>query len=397
MHRRFDEFNEFNDFEECEDFDERMEWLERHCPVPPRRGQKPQRRRKRGRDWGMVFWVILAVLLGGIFALSAAGEWISWVNSDTSAVMAQVLESESDETEPLLALETEDSDHDHMNTPNIPEIESPSRDELDAFFRQFGTDIGIYYANLSTGFVYTYNPNMVFFGASLNKANLALYVFTAAERGYIDMHATHEFTAEDWWGGTGRIRFRPAGTRFTTQQLLYYNMVHSDNVAFRMLTRYMNETNFTYRDFALEIGANPNFAIGTYSHDTSAADTAIWFYAMHRYIQSGGRYAHYFRQDILNTAEYSHPYFTRGAIFGGYDYVNVRLIPVSYPVAQKYGWSDRSFNVAGIIYAPSPFVLVIVSNQSQGAHELFEEISGLMKSFNQNYLAHVTNYIADSL
>ncbi|MCL1842906.1 MAG: class A beta-lactamase-related serine hydrolase [Defluviitaleaceae bacterium] len=258
---------------------------------------------------------------------------------------------------------------------------------LDEFFSRFGSDIGVYFHNLTTGFVYSFNENEVFFGASLNKAKHALYTYVAAERGYISMSTVHTFTAEDFWGGTGSIRFRPAGTRFTTRELLKHSVVYSDNIAFRMLVEYMNGISFSYRDFVIETGANPNFLLDDFSQNTSASDTALWFYAINAYTRSDGRYTRYLRNDLLNTARYSHPYFTRGGTFGGDYNINVQFLHSDYPVAQKYGWSNRSFNTAGIVYARSPFILVIVSRMYDGAHDLFEEISHMMTEFNAEVVA----------
>jgi len=284
---------------------------------------------------------------------------------------------------PILAIHNETPEENYQKV--YDDIHAPSTYHLDDFFSQFCSDIAIYYKNLETGFVYTFNPDTIFFGASLNKANYALYIYIAAERGYIDMYATHTFAASDFWGGTGTIRFMPAGTRFTTRELLHYSIVYSDNIAHRMLARYMEHIDFSYRNFVIEIGANPDFILSTYSHNTSATDTSIWFYAMHTYLESDSRYGHYLLYDLLNTATYSHPYFTRGNVFGGDNNVNVRLMHSNYHIAQKYGWAVESFNVAGIVYASSPFILVIVSNMDYGAHGLFEDISWLMQEFNQRY------------
>jgi len=268
----------------------------------------------------------------------------------------------------------------------------PSTESLDAFFSQFGTNIGIYYKNLDTGFAYSFNPGRVFFGASINKITHGFYTYTAAERGYIDMYAVHTFHGSDFWGGSGVIRFMDAGREFTTRELLYYSIVHSDNIAFRMLARYMNNISFTYLDFVAEIGANPGFVLDSYStSNTSAEDGMLWLYAIHNYLESESRYGHYFHVDLHNTAIYSHPYFTRGQIFGGSELVNVQFLHSDYPVAQKFGWSCMAFNVAGIVDAPSPFILIVFSNMVGGAHELFEEISWLIQGFNDKYFAGLAN------
>ena len=252
----------------------------------------------------------------------------------------------------------------------------PSTYHLDEFFSRFGEDIAIFYKNLDTGFVYAFNPNVTFFAASINKAQHAIYTYIAAERGYIDMCAVHTFTAEDFWGGTGIIRFKPAGTRFTTRELLHHSIVHSDNVAFRMLVRYMERVAFSYQDFAAQLGSSD-------SNNISVTDAAIWFSAIYDYMRAESNYGHYLLHDLLNTAEYSHPYFTRGGTFGGDSNVQTQFIHSNYSVAQKYGWFTGAFNTAGIIKAPSPFMLVILSNMDDGAHELFEEISWLMHEFNE--------------
>jgi len=341
-------------------------------------GRKIHRHRKKKEDIWTISLVATITIIVGLFAIGAA--FMFWFNPQTS-FSTIVSAATARESRPDTDAGTDVSD----SAAQVVSFTPPSTYHLDAFFSQFGTDIGIYYKNLNTGFVYSFNPDRVFFGASLNKANLALHTYMAAERGYIDMYAVHTFTAEDWWGGTGIIRFMPAGTRLTTRELLHHSIVYSDNVAFRMLARYMERTGFSYRHFVTELGANPDFIRCTYSHNTSAADTALWFYAIHNYLESDSRYGHYLRDGLLNTALYSHPYFTRGYIFGGDSDVNVQFIHSSYPAAQKYGWFNGAFNTAGIVYAPSPYILVIVSNMHHGAHELFEDISWMMEGFNGRY------------
>jgi len=262
----------------------------------------------------------------------------------------------------------------------------PSTDELTRFLSQHGQRVGVYFMNLETGFEFAYNPSRVFFGASINKATHALYTYIAAERGYIDMYAMHVYRASDYWGGTGIMRFNHyVGAGFTTRDLLYYSIVHSDNVAFRMLVSYMQGISFSYRDFVMEIGSNPAFIIDSVMFNATAADTGMWMYEIVRYLESESRYGHYFQQDLFNVALYSHPFFTRGEVFGGDVEINVDLLRSDYPVAQKYGWGTSAFNVMGAVYGPSPFILVMLSNISSGAHELFEEIAKLFQEFNARY------------
>jgi len=259
--------------------------------------------------------------------------------------------------------------------------------DLDDFFYDFGNNVAVFYMNLNTGYTYMHNPDRIFFGASLSKGIHALYVYKLAERGLIDMYAMHTFTAADYWGGTGILRFMPAGTNLTTRELLGHSIVYSCNIAFRMLVGLTSGASLSFSDFALEVGADTSLTRDIISQNTSARDMGLWFYAINGYLNSHSRYGHYFLHDLKNTAETSHHYFTRweGSFGYGGD-INVRLLQSDYPIARKYGWAPNAFHDASIVLAPSNYILVVLTNMDRGAHELFEEISCLFQAFNRRFV-----------
>lgn len=265
---------------------------------------------------------------------------------------------------------------------------SPALCALDEFFSPLGRNIAVFYKNLDTGFTYTHNPERVFFAASLSKSNHAFYTFQLAERGFLDMYETHTYSSGDEWGGTGILRFTPLGTRFTTRELLGLSMQESDNAAFRMLLRLTENAEFTYHQFVEEIGADTRMMLDVFSQNTHARDAGLFMYRIFRYINGSSRYGHYLKYDMLNTAQTSHPHFTRwegsngmGDNGWGTD-VNIQMIRSDYPFARKYGWASGAFHDAGIVYAPSPYIIVILSNIERGAHNLFEEIGWFVQGFN---------------
>ncbi|MCL2527520.1 MAG: class A beta-lactamase-related serine hydrolase [Defluviitaleaceae bacterium] len=263
---------------------------------------------------------------------------------------------------------------------------TPPAYDLYNFFSQFGTELSVFYKNLDTGFVYQHNPDRVFFGASLSKINHAFYVYSLAEQGLIDMYEVHTFTAADYWGGTGIIRFKPAGTRFTTRELLAHSIIYSCNIAYRMLIRMTANSTPSYHDFVASIGAYPGFIRDVIAQNGSARDMGVWMYSINYYLESESNYGRYFLHDLMNTAQYSHHYFTRWAgSFGVGGDVNVTLIQSDYPMARKYGWTTNAFHDAAIIYGDSHYILVIMSNKDRGAHDLFEEISFLIQDFNREW------------
>ena len=240
----------------------------------------------------------------------------------------------------------------------------PPTDDLDASLSRHGSSISVFFKNLESGFIYTYNPERVYFGASLNKINHALYTFVLAERGYISMETVHTFAESDRRGGTGQIQHMEAGTRFTTRELLRHSMIHSCNVAARMLIRYTNTAAFTYYEFVHEVGTNPEYIGNIATQNTDLFDKALWMNAVNEYIWSDGVYSLYFRADLMAT-----PGFIRA----------------DYPMARKYGWATGAFHDAAVVYAPSPYILIIMTTRSDngGAPGLLRDISYLFQDFNR--------------
>jgi len=243
----------------------------------------------------------------------------------------------------------------------------PPTDELDAFLRPFGTSVAVFYMNIETGFTYMFNPDITYFTASLNKIKHALYLFTLAERGQLDLNRVHTYNPGDYREGTGRIRTRYSfGTQFTTRELLYYSIRFSDNVAFRMLFRQYGLSGFL--EFAREIGANESLIGNLTGANVTARDSGLWMLAVHNYLESGGSYTELFRSDLLNT--------------------NMTLVQANHPVASKYGWARPSFHEMAIVYADSPYILVILSTLYQGpvgGSNTFANISRRFEQFHRTY------------
>jgi hypothetical protein len=150
-----------------------------------------------------------------------------------------------------------------------------------------------------------------------------------------------------------------------------------------MLVRLLEGAPVSYHAFVSEIGADMRMIRDILAQNTHARDAGLWMYEIFNYIESDSRYGRYLMYDLLNTAQTSHPYFTRWEYSHGVGgIVNVSMIQSDYPLARKYGWASNSFHDAGIIYAPSPYILVILSNMERGAHALFEEISWFVQDFN---------------
>ncbi|MDR2183112.1 MAG: class A beta-lactamase-related serine hydrolase [Clostridiales bacterium] len=247
----------------------------------------------------------------------------------------------------------------------------PPTAALQAALQQHGDNVSVFFKNMETGFTFTYNPERVYFGASTNKIYNALYVYTLAERGLITLDNIHTFTAADYRAGSGLIRHMPFGTRFTTQELLNHSIRYSCNVAYRMLALRYSAPGFTFWDFVDEVGANRARILSLTAKNIDAIDAGIWMTAVFHYLESDGRYAHILREDLI--------------------YAFNPIVSDNYDVAAKYGWMapiSGEFHDMAIVYAPSPYILIILSDTGSApglGFGPFASISRMFEAFNDRY------------
>ncbi|MCL2217669.1 MAG: class A beta-lactamase-related serine hydrolase, partial [Defluviitaleaceae bacterium] len=242
----------------------------------------------------------------------------------------------------------------------------PSTSHLDALLRRWGNNISVYFENLETGFIYMYNANSVYFSASVPKAFYALYIYQKAERGEVDLDSLITYTSADYFGGSGRIRHRyPVGTQISQRELLRLNLSYSDNIATLMLRRVHGLEG--YRQFLASLSANPNHVRNNiFNSQLTVRDAGLLAREVFNYIESGGRYSEEFRAHLLNN---QYPF-----------------IVSDYPVASKTGWTrPHAWHDMAIVYAPSPYILVILSRRdgwSAQDYRDFAEISMAFQEFN---------------
>ena len=234
---------------------------------------------------------------------------------------------------------------------------------LEDLMRGFGNTFALFYMDVESGFTFMHNPDRNFSAASVNKVQHALYLHVLAERGEIDMGRTHTFRQGDRRGGTGTIQNIAYGAVFTTRDLLRYSIRVSDNTAYQMLVREYGLPDFL--DFVREIGANENLVRNIRHSHTTARDAGIWALEIFHYLESMGNYSEALRTDMMNT--------------------NMQLIQSAYPIANKYGWYNNFFNDLAIIYADSPYILVILSERPEASFGAFRTISLGVQDFHRTY------------
>ena len=239
----------------------------------------------------------------------------------------------------------------------------PCPSPLEELMRGHGNAFALFYMDIESGFTFMHNPDRSFSAASVNKIQHALYLHVLAEKGEIDMNRTHTFRQGDRRGGTGTIQNMAYGTVFTTRDLLRHSIRVSDNTAYQMLVREYGLPGFL--DFVREIGANENLVRNIRHSHITARDAGIWALEVFNYLESMGDYSQALRTDLMNT--------------------NMQLIQSAYPIANKYGWYSGYFHDLAIVFADSPYILVILSDRPTASFEAFRSISARVQDFHRTY------------
>ena len=245
----------------------------------------------------------------------------------------------------------------------------PSPAALQEFFDAFPYDVSVFYKNIDTGFTFAHNENRLFDSASLNKATHALYLYHLAEQGLIDLATIYIYDEADYRGGTGVIRFMEFGRVFSHYELLGYSIRSSDNVAFRVLVEFYRDITPSYYDFVRSLGGDTSMVRNITGRLMSAAEAGMFMERIHEYLESGGRFSQTFKDNLL--------------------IADPTIFP-NYPAAQKYGsWNGTYHNMA-IIYAPSPFIMAILTNLQhyENRGQVLHEVTMLLEEFNNRYFSN---------
>jgi beta-lactamase class A len=180
------------------------------------------------------------------------------------------------------------------------------------------------------------------------------------------------YTEERFREGAGVLRRLPFGSVINEADMLDYTVRVSDNAAFRMLLAAYGADGF--KDWVAEKGGRTQHLHNiTWAHMT-VNDAAFFTRLMHEYIQTDGERNAAFEQSLLESI---FPY-----------------IHTAHPLAHKHGNWDDALHDMGIVYAPSPYILVIFTDMGcseiwPGAAEraVFREISQKMEEANERVVS----------
>ncbi len=311
------------------------EELEDEKELKPRLKRKPRKKKESKKPWGkkeraLVASVISFTILSSFLLLILSRDWkaprinISLPSLDLQDKPMVLGKSDSKET-------------------SFDEMKKSLNERLSGTKGTYGINI----VEIASGKNYGINKNEKFEGASFFKLPLMIAVYIEKEKGHIDLSSTHMLQESDKQGGSGVLVSLPDGTAISYKDLVSYMGKDSDNTAFNILG---NQIGWNHID---EIISNVGML------NTSFKDSITTPYDMGLLLQkfmNGNLVSETSKQEILgflmNTA--SEGLITKGVESG-------------IKVAHKYASEIGVINDGGIIFAKSPYILVVMTKGQENS------------------------------
>lgn len=132
-------------------------------------------------------------------------------------------------------------------------IEDPIEDRVDNtseikkavvdYLGIYTNNVSIYYYDLNDGYNFGINEGKEYFPASLSKLWAVITLYDLAHKGAINLNDKIAYRSIDFEGGSGILQGINKSEPFETKLLAEYAITHSDNIAYKMLSRTIGRSN----------------------------------------------------------------------------------------------------------------------------------------------------------
>lgn len=237
-------------------------------------------------------------------------------------------------------------------------------DELQNVIANSDFNMSFSYENMDTGSSISYNDTRRFATCSTIKTP---FVASLLKSG-IDLSEKVAKTV-NWSGDYGLAAKAKMGTEFTARQLIKYTIQRSDNTAYYNLVKHFGYTQFNNDLYS--IGANYSLGNSWIFTYCTSADMLKCYKEIYKYGEQTDRGK--WLTELMTDTDVNRQI---GKALDG-----------KYKVSQKYGsdWSEKQYHDCAIVYADSPFVLCIFTNQypeTDQSDKVFQKIANIIDRIN---------------
>ena len=202
----------------------------------------------------------------------------------------------------------------------------------------------VLYEDLSLGFTYGYNTSNVYYAASTAKTLGALYIYTKAASGELNLDETMIYSSKYKWRSSKEMANYSFGQEVTLRNLVKYSITVSDNSAHQMLVSYIGRSKL--KEFGLSLGAKNTLSGYDNFGDISVEDAIIYMKALNNFIESNGELGQELKSYFVSAEQN-----------------DLELIDLNIQAAHKYGHYSNYYHDIGIVYDEKPYAVAILTRE----------------------------------
>ncbi len=262
-----------------------------------------------------------------------------------------------------------------LNTPNpkeehLEELTTKIDETTEYIENNYKTSVK--YEDLTYGYTYTYNEEPSYYAASTIKLVDALYLYTKAANGEVNLNDTMTYTKDYKANASKFMSTLPYGSKVSIRTLIKYAIEVSDNSAHLMLIDYIGYNNL--KEYGKSLGATYTLSGTDKFGYISVNDALIYLDTLNEFINNNDELGQEL-QSFLLKAEQN----------------DLALPDLEIEAAHKYGEYGSVYHDIGIVYDSHPYAIAILTNEGQSRY--FEsKVKDINKHIYELHQAFYTNH-----
>lgn len=233
--------------------------------------------------------------------------------------------------------------------------------ELERAAQRYSGQVAIYLKDLEHGEEWAYHADDLFPSASLIKVPIMVGVFSKIDRGELALNSRLRLRRRTRMGGSGSIKWKRDGTRFTVRKLLEKLINESDNTAMRILIDEVGmgwmqdqfpKMGLVYTEIYPD-GLSLKSGRVRYENYTTAREMTMLMEKIYR-----GEMVNRFASELMLELLKGRRHGRRSRLTKG--------LPVGWEIAHKTGLLRRACHDAAIIFSPNgDYILTVLTARNR--------------------------------
>ncbi|WP_051585953.1 serine hydrolase [Caldanaerobius polysaccharolyticus] len=250
------------------------------------------------------------------------------------------------------------SEEDRMLQPDY----QPLKQKIAEYISSNNLSAGVYFKDLTTNTDFGINENKAFTAASTVKVPIVLYLYTLASEKKVDLNAKIAYDKDkDFESGAGVLEYiAKPGDKYSLRTLANQAITTSDNIANRMIMRYLGKDNII--KFMKNLGGKTVYPGG--KNMTTAKDMVTYMEAVISFTKANSELGKMLLDDLAHTV---------------YNSGIPALLPDGLYIPHKEGDLHDVANDVGIVYCQRPYILAVLTDKNKDVETGFKHIARISK------------------